>query len=124
MSVGTGHDEPDHTKETGRDESAPLDGGQVDKATALVLLGSDPWARFDLWALRAWELANRAVEAATQEGGRNTQVSLGEEVRYDPRASTLTDAARLACDLAQAVCPLAGLAGLPPRIPELELKFQ
>lgn len=104
-------------------EGGDVGGASVDQATALVLLGSDPWSRFDLWAQRAWELAERAIDAAKDEGERNAGLQLSEEVRYDPRAQNLLDAARLCSDLAQAVCPLGALAGLPGRLPDLELEL-
>ena len=102
--------------------TAPIEpAGQVDTATALALLGSDPWSRFDLWAHRAWELAERSIEAAGAEGKRNEGTTLQSETIYDPRQQNLMDAAKLCADLAQAVCPLAAIGGLPPRLPDLDL---
>lgn len=105
--------------ELGPDQGAAT----VDRATALVLLGSDPWGRFDLWSQRAWELAEKAIAAAGEEGTRNAGLSLASEATYDPRASTQLDAAKMCADIAQAVCPLAALAGLPGRLPDLELEL-
>lgn len=96
-------------------------GAIVDKATALVLLGSDPWARFDTWAERAFALAERAVDAAVAEGERNEKATLSSETIYDPRATTLMDAARLCSEIAREAGPLGALGGLPSRMPDLEL---
>lgn len=86
---------------------------------AAVVLGSDAWTRYDLWAERAWAMAAAAIEQAKVIGERNAKAALSEEVRCDPSNDTMMDAARMAADLAAEACPMRALSS-GPEFPEFQ----
>lgn len=74
----------------------------------LLLLGGDPWIRFDQWAAKAWEAATKAAEIAAS----NSQMSSDDTL--DGRVMTLFHASQLAKEFAEMVNPLMAVAGLKP----------
>jgi len=75
----------------------------------MVLLGGDPWMRFDLWASRSWDSAVKATEIAISNGP-----SMSSDDNVDGRAMALFHAAQLAREFAEMVNPLAAVSGLEP----------
>jgi hypothetical protein len=64
------------------------------------LLGSDPWMRFDLWATRAWEATERAMNTAGDGAGMLSENGL------DHRVLAMFHAAQIAKEFAEMVNPL------------------
>lgn len=63
---------------------------------------ADAWTRFDLYAGLAKKHAEEALAHADNEGQRNTGDAQIGEVKYDPRAQTRIEVARVFADLAAA----------------------
>jgi hypothetical protein len=74
---------------------------------AVNLLGSDPWMRFDLWATRAWEAAERANTLALEASAPISS----EDAVFDPRVGALFHAAEVAKEFASMVNPLMAAIG-------------
>lgn len=75
----------------------------------MLLLGGDPWIRFDLWAARSWETTTKAIEIAVGNGP-----PMGSDDSTDNRVMALFHAAQVAKDFAEMVNPLTAVAGLEP----------
>lgn len=65
------------------------------------LLGSDPWMRFDMWANRAWEASEKAIDTALEIGGSDRP-----DDSVDDRVVAMFHAAGIAKEFARMVNPL------------------
>ena len=74
--------------------------------TVVQLLGADPWLRFDLWAGRAWDAAEKAAAVATEIG---SPISTNDDL--DHRVVALFHSTGLAKDFAAMVNPLFACTG-------------
>lgn len=80
--------------------------GMTESAAVMKLLGADPWMRFDLWANRAWEMAERAIEIAVGIGP-----SVSADDSLDHRVGALFHAAEVAKEFAEILNPLFAISG-------------
>lgn len=81
--------------------------GEASQANAtLRLLGTDPWVRFDMWAGRAWEMAERASEFSIANGAPSYETGI------DPRVAALFHTAEFAKEVAEMVNPLLAVANI------------
>lgn len=82
-------------------EPAAPDAETIDTEPVVQVLGSDPWMRFDVWAQRAWEAADSAIQIS-REGDPMSE-------SMDSRVIASLNAAQLAKDFASMVNPLAAV---------------
>lgn len=75
-------------------------------ASAVRLLGADPWMRFDLWSSRAWDAAEKAATVAAEIGA-----PMNSNDDLDPRVITLFHAVTTAKDFAAMTNPLFAVSG-------------
>lgn len=82
--------------------------GPVSEAEVLMrMLGTDPWMRYDLWAARAWEAAEKASALALSSGPPMSS----DDVVFDPRVAALFHSAEIAKEFSEMVNPLTAIAG-------------
>lgn len=79
-------------------EAAHLEVKSVDAVAKIF--GPDPWMRYDLWAARAWDAAEKAVEFSMNHSDAAFEDSL------DSRVATLFHAAAVAKGFADNLNPL------------------
>lgn len=70
-------------------------------------LDVDPWMRFDLWASRAWDVAQKATETAVSNGAHTGDT--------DERVLAFFHAAQIAYQFAQMVKPTPTAAPAAPQ---------
>lgn len=87
---------------------APAQSGITEAEAVMRLFGADPWMRFDLWATRAWEASQRAIDMAESNGP-----PMGDE-GLDSRVMAMFHAAGVAKEFAEMVNPLIAVSGVSP----------
>lgn len=73
--------------------------------SVMRLLGSDPWARWDIWAGRAWDAIERSIEVQDQIGS-----PMNADDGLDHRIISLFHASEVAANFADSVNPLIAAA--------------
>lgn len=91
--------------------STPSDPSQrtsLSEAEAVMrMLGTDPWMRYDMWASRAWEAAEKANALAMSTAPPISS----DDVVFDPRVAALFHSAEVAKEFAEMVNPLTAVVG-------------
>lgn len=85
---------------------APTRVGLTESEAVIRLLGSDPWMRWDVWANRAWDAAERAAVLAAESGP-----TINPDEGLDHRIITLFHAAELAKTFAEMINPIMAVQG-------------
>lgn len=89
------------------DQPTPKNSPVSEAAVLLRMLGTDPWMRYDLFAARAWDAAEKATQLALSTGPPISS----DDVVFDPRVAALFHAAEVAKELSEAVNPLTAISG-------------
>lgn len=79
----------------------PVTGAEI----VMRMLGNDPWMRYDLWASRAWEAAEKASALALSSAPPISS----DDVVFDPRVAALFHSAEVAKEFAEMVNPLTAV---------------
>lgn len=90
---------------TNSESTTPTEPVRVETELLAQLLGSDPWARFDVWSGRAWEAAETAMRIAADG-------SMADD-GMDGRVLASFHAAQICKEFSEMVNPLFAVAHAP-----------